>query len=71
MYSIDKIANIRAEFQLLESSLPPYSFRWMDPIMHTCTNLLERFTMIISEELLILVNMWFVYFLTLKRPLIQ
>ena len=36
MYFIDKIANIRAKFPLLESSLPPYSFGSMDSIMPTC-----------------------------------
>ena len=49
---IDKIAKIRAEFPLLESSLPPYSFWSIDSIMSTCANLLERFTMITSEELI-------------------
>ena len=52
MYFIDKIANIRAEFPLLESSLPPYSFGSMDSIMPTCANLFDRFTMITSEELI-------------------
>ena len=52
MYFIDKIANTRAEFPLLESSLPPYSFGSMDSIMHTCANLFDRFTMITSEELI-------------------
>ena len=52
MFFIDKIANIRAEFPLLESSLPPYSFESMDSIMPYCTVLLESFTMITSEELI-------------------
>ena len=56
MYFIDKIANIRAEFPLLESSLPPYSFGSMDSIIPTCANLLERFTMITSEELIKIVS---------------
>ena len=56
MHFIDKIANIRAEFPLLESSLPPYSFGSMDSIMHTCANLLDRFTMITSEELIKIVS---------------
>ena len=56
MYFIDKIAYIRAKFLLLESSLPPYSFRSMDSIMSTCANLLERFTMITSEELIKIVS---------------
>ena len=46
MYFIDKIANIRAEFPLLDS------FGSMDSIMPTCANLLERFTMITIEELI-------------------
>ena len=53
---IDKIANICAEFSLLESSLPPYSFMSMYSIMPTCTNLLERFTVITSEELIKIVS---------------
>ena len=56
MYFIDKIANIRAEFPLLESSLPPYSFGSMDSIMPTCANLFDRFTMITSEELIKIVS---------------
>ena len=56
MYFIDKIANIRAEFPLLESSLPPYSFGSMDYIMPTCANLFDRFTMITSEELIKIVS---------------
>ena len=40
MYFIDKIANIRAEFPLLESSLPPYSFGSMDSIMPTMCKLI-------------------------------
>ena len=48
----DKVANIRAEYPLLESSLPPYSFEPMDSIMPYCTFLLESFTMITSEELI-------------------
>ena len=56
MYFIDKIANIRAEFPLLESSLSPYSFGSMDYIMPTCANLFDRFTMITSEELTMIVS---------------
>ena len=56
MYFIDKIANIRAEFPLLESSLPPYSFGSMDSIMPTCAILFDRFTMITSEELIKIVS---------------
>ena len=56
MYFIDKIANIRAEFSLHETSLPPYSFGSIDSIMPTCVNLLERFTMLTSEELIKIVS---------------
>ena len=56
MYFIDKIANIRAEFPLLESSLPPSSFGSMDSIMPTCANLFDRFTMITSEDLIKIVS---------------
>ena len=56
MYFIDKIANIRVEFPLLESSLPPYSFGSMDSIMPTCANLFDRFTMNTSEELIKIVS---------------
>ena len=56
MYFIDKIANVRAEFQLLESSLPLYSFGSIDSIMPTCANLLEWFTMITREELIKIVS---------------
>ena len=56
MFFIDEIANIRAEFPLLESSLPPYSFESMDSIMSYCTVLLESFTMITSEELINIVS---------------
>ena len=51
MYFIDKIGNIRAEVPLLESLLPPYSFRSMDSIMPTRANLFDRFTIITSKEL--------------------
>ena len=56
MFFIDKIANFRAEFPLLESSLPPYSFESMDSIMPYCTVLLESFTMITSEELIKIIS---------------
>ena len=56
MYFIDKIANIRAEFPLLESSLPPYSFGSMDSSIPTCANLFDRFTMITNEELITIVS---------------
>ena len=56
MFFIDKIANIRAEFPLLESSLPPYSFESMDYIFPYCTVLFESFTMITSEELINIVS---------------
>ena len=56
MYFIDKIANIRAEFLFLESSLPPYSFWSMGSIMPTCANLFDRFTMITSEGMIKIVS---------------
>ena len=56
MFFIDKIANIRTEFPLLKSSLPPYSFQSMDSIMPYCTVLLESFTMITSEELIKIIS---------------
>ena len=56
MCFIDKITNIRVEFPLLESSLPPYSFESTDSIMSYCTVLLESFTMITSEELINIVS---------------
>ena len=49
---LNKIANIRAEFLLLE----PYAFGSMDSIVPTCENFLERFTMITSEELIKVVS---------------
>ena len=58
MYFIDKITNIRAEFPLLENSLPPYSFGSMDSIMPTYANLFDRFTMIMSEELIKIVSLY-------------
>ena len=56
MYFIDKIASICAEFPLLESSLPLYSFGSMDSIMPMCAILFDRFTMITSEELIKIVS---------------
>ena len=56
MFFIDKIENIRAEFPLLESSLPSYSFESMDSIMPHCTVLLESFTMITGEELIKIIS---------------
>ena len=56
IYFIDKIANICAEFPLLESSLPPYSFESIDSIMPYCTVLFESFTMITSEELINIIS---------------
>ena len=63
MHCIYKIANIRAEFPLLESSLPPYSFGSMNDIMPTCTNLLEKFTMITNEEELIIIIIIIIMFI--------
>ena len=56
-FFIDKIANIRSEYALLESSLLPYSFESMDSIMLYCTVLLESFTMITSEELIKIISL--------------
>ena len=53
MFFLYKISNIRAGLPLRESSLPPYSFESMDSIMPYCTVLLESFTMITSEELIL------------------
>ena len=39
-------------FPVFESSLPAYSSMDMDSIIHSCTILLERFTMITMKELI-------------------
>ena len=45
-FFIDKINKIQAEFPLLESNLPPYSFTSMDSIMPECTAVLDHFDVI-------------------------
>ena len=49
---IDKIDNIRAEFPLLEASLPSYSFLSMDSIMTMCPTSLYDFDPVTDTELL-------------------
>ena len=48
---IHKIDNIRAEFPLLESNLPCYSFLSIDSIMPICTNTLYHFDRVTDPEL--------------------
>ena len=50
-FFIDKINKIRAEFPLLESNLPPYSFTSMDSIMPECNAVLDHFDVITEPEL--------------------
>ena len=50
-FFVDKIDKIRAEFPLLEKSLPLYTFRTMDSILPACTAILENFTLVTNEEL--------------------
>ena len=50
-FFIDEINKIRAEFPLLESNLPPYSFISMDFIMPECTAVLNHFDVITKLEL--------------------
>ena len=50
-FFIDKINKIRAEFPLLESNLPSYSFTSMDSIMLECTAVLDYFDVITKPEL--------------------
>ena len=47
----DKIDMIRAEFPLLEKSLPLYTFGTMDSILPACTAILENFTLVTKKEL--------------------
>ena len=42
-FFVDKIDKIRAEFSLLEKSLPLYTFGIMDSILPACTAILENF----------------------------
>ena len=51
-FFIDKIDNIRAEFPLLESHLPSYSFLSMDSIMSMCPTGLYHFDPVTDTELL-------------------
>ena len=50
-FFIDKINTIRAEFSLLESNLPPYSFTSMDSVMPECTAVFDYFDVITKPEL--------------------
>ena len=50
-FFIDKINKIRAEFLLLESNLPSYSFTSIDYIMPECTAVLSHFNVITKPEL--------------------
>ena len=50
-FFVDKIEHIRAEFHLLEQSLPSYSFGTMDSILPACTTIIENFTLVTNEEL--------------------
>ena len=50
-FIIDKIDNIRAEFPLLEASLPSYSFLSMDSIMSMCSTGLYYFDPVTDTEL--------------------
>ena len=50
-FFVDKIEHIRAEFPLLEQSLPSYSFGTMDSILPACTTIIENFTLVTTEEL--------------------
>ena len=50
-FFVDKIEHIRAEFPLLEQSLPSYSFGTMDSILPACTTIIGNFTLVTTEEL--------------------
>ena len=50
-FFIDKIANIQAEFPLLEANLPCYSFLSMDSIMPIYTTTLYHFDHVTDPEL--------------------
>ena len=50
-FFVDKIEHIRAEFSLLEQSLPSYSFGTMDSILPACTTIIENCTLVTIEEL--------------------
>ena len=53
---IDKIDNIRAEFPLLETNLPSYSFLSMDSIMPMCPTSLYHFDPVTDTELLKIIS---------------
>ena len=55
-FFIDKINTIRAEFPLLESNLPSYSFTSMDSIMPECTAVLDHFDVISKPELVKIIS---------------
>ena len=50
-FFVDKIDHIRAEFPLLEQSLPSYCFGIIDSILPACTTIIENFTLATIEEL--------------------
>ena len=50
-FFVNKIDKIRAEFPVLEKSLPLYTFGTMDLILPACTIILENFTLVTKEEL--------------------
>ncbi len=56
LFFMDKIDKIRAEFPLLESSLPPYSFESMDSVLPTCTTILDNFSLVTKEELIKIIS---------------
>ena len=51
IFFIDKIDNIRAEFQLLEGNSPSYSFRSMDSTMPMCPTGLYHVDPVTDTEL--------------------
>ena len=55
-FFVDKIEHIRAEFPLLEQSLPSYSFGTMDSILPACTTIIGNFTLVTTEELSIIIS---------------
>ena len=55
-FIIDKIFSIRAEFKLLESNIPSYSFTSMDSIMPECTTVLDHFDAITKPELVKIIS---------------
>ena len=55
-FFIDKINTISAEFPLLESNLPSYSFTSMDSIMPECTAVLDHFDVISKPELVKIIS---------------